>query len=227
MSFNIVVLISGSGTNLQAIINAVESKVLDKVSISAVISNKDTAYGLTRAQNAGIPTRVFSLQQYLKETPEGMPKRDRSMYGGELAKLVREYNPKLVVLAGFMLILTPSFLNEFEKGLNGPIIDIINLHPALPGQFAGAHAIKDAFEAFQRGEIKHTGLMIHKVIEEIDAGEVVLTANVEIVAEDTMETLEERMHKQEHITLVQAIKNISEGITLYVRDRNINRTELH
>ncbi|EFA78244.1 phosphoribosylglycinamide formyltransferase [Heterostelium album PN500] len=203
--FNLVVLISGNGTNLQAIIDAIENGNLPNVKISAVISNKSDAFGLKRAEKASIETKVFPLQSYLK----GGEGRDRSTYGTELAKLIRTYQPKLIVLAGFMLILTPSFLNEFEN--NQPHVDVINLHPALPGQFAGAHAIQRAFEAYQNGQIKHTGLMVHKVIEEIDAGEVIMTAEVPINAEDTLDILEDRMHKTEHITLVSAIKKLSQS----------------
>ncbi|EGG19003.1 phosphoribosylglycinamide formyltransferase [Cavenderia fasciculata] len=201
--FNIVVLISGNGSNLQAIIDAIENKTLEGVSISAVISNKSEAFGLKRAEKHNIATRVFSLQKYLKDDAS----RNRNDYGIELAKIIREYNPKLIVLAGWMIILPASFLVEFEK--NQPIIDVINLHPALPGQFAGAHAIERAYESFQKGEIDHTGLMVHKVIEEIDAGQVILTANVDIKKEDTLSDLEERMHSVEHTTLVNAIKLLS------------------
>ncbi|GAM25422.1 hypothetical protein SAMD00019534_085970, partial [Acytostelium subglobosum LB1] len=202
-SFNIVVMISGNGTNLQAIIDAVQSGGLPNVTISAVVSNKSDAFGLKRAEKAGIATKVFSLVTYQK----GGPDRTRETYGVELAKIIRSYTPKMIVLAGWMLILPASFLNEFAT--NEPLIDIINLHPALPGQFAGAHAIERAFQAYQKGEIKHTGLMVHKVIEEVDAGEVIMTAEVPINADDTLDMLEDRMHKTEHVTLVAAIKKVS------------------
>eukprot|EP01132_Coremiostelium_polycephalum_P004777 gene4777-5957_t len=211
-SFNIVVLISGNGSNLQAIIDAIGNGGLPNVTISAVISNKETAFGLQRASKVGIETRVFSLQKYLKnEDQPGMTlqnsttnTRDRNTYGIELAHLIKSYSPRLVVLAGWMIILPGSFLQTIDP------IQVINLHPALPGQFPGAHAIQDAFDAFKRGEIKHTGLMIHKVIEEIDAGEVILTAQVEIDQNDTLESLEDKMHKTEHTTLVNAIKILSQ-----------------
>ncbi|KAK5579070.1 hypothetical protein RB653_008749 [Dictyostelium firmibasis] len=204
MTFNICVLISGNGTNLQAIIDAIESKYLN-VSINVVISNKETAFGLERAKKASIETRIFSLQKYLKEDPIN---NTRSTYGIELAKIIREYTSiDLIVLAGWMIILPASFLKEFTD--NQPTIDIINLHPALPGQYPGAHAIERAFNDFKENKIKHSGIMIHKVIEEVDAGEVILTKEIPILPTDTLESLEERFHQQEHKSLVEAIKLLS------------------
>ncbi|EGC31858.1 phosphoribosylglycinamide formyltransferase [Dictyostelium purpureum] len=203
MTFKICVLISGNGTNLQAIIDSIENKYLENVKIEVVISNKETAYGLERAKKASIQTRVFSLQSYLSKSSE----HTRSTYGTELAKIIREYNVDLIVLAGWMIILPASFLKEFSD--NKPTLDIINLHPALPGQYPGAHAIERAYNDFKDNKITHSGLMIHKVIEEVDAGEVLLTSEIPIYPEDTLETLEDRFHKQEHKSLVEAIKLIS------------------
>ncbi|KAF2073499.1 hypothetical protein CYY_005208 [Polysphondylium violaceum] len=209
-TFKIVVLISGNGTNLQAIIDAVQSGHLKGVEIKAVISNKETAYGLTRATNAGIETRVFSLQKYLKEQQQGQEVRDRSTYGVELAKIIRSYSPNLVVCAGWMLILPSSFLESLNQD---PVIDIINVHPALPGQYPGTHAIERAYNDFKQGKIQHTGLMIHRVVEEIDAGQVIVTADINIEKDDTLESLEDRFHKQEHKSMVEALHLLS---TLYL-----------
>src|SRR6187551_2441367 len=139
----LVVLISGSGTNLQAIIDAIESKSLN-ATIALVVSNRKAAYGLVRAEQHGIPTKYFPLKPY---TDAGKTRED---YDADLAALVAERNPTLVVLAGWMQVFTPIFLNHFAD-------NVINLHPALPGAFAGTHAIERAFEAFQNGEIKESG----------------------------------------------------------------------
>ncbi|KAJ3049389.1 hypothetical protein HK097_009617 [Rhizophlyctis rosea] len=205
----IVVLISGSGTNLQALIDASQSSSPPHYKISLVLSNKPSAYGLTRAANAQIPTLSLSLKSYR----ESHPTASRTDYDTHLASLIRSHlsqdpiyknspTPDLIVLAGFMHILSPQFLSSFSDGR------IINLHPALPGAFDGAHAIERAFEAFQKGEITETGVMVHKVIPEVDRGEVVLVRSVPIHKEDTLEKLEERIHSVEHGLIVEGTKKM-------------------
>jgi formyltetrahydrofolate-dependent phosphoribosylglycinamide formyltransferase len=120
----IVVLVSGNGSNLQAIIDAINSKTLNG-EIALVVSNKKSAYGLTRATQAKIPTLTFPLKPY-KDLG-----KTRIEYDIDLAKKIKEYNPNLIVMAGWMHILSEEFLNLFEA------INIINLHPALPNQFDG------------------------------------------------------------------------------------------
>jgi formyltetrahydrofolate-dependent phosphoribosylglycinamide formyltransferase len=185
----LVVLISGNGSNLQALI---DHQGVD-YQIVAVVSNKSGAYGLERARQADIPTQSLSLKAF-KDAG-----KSRLEYDLAIAEIILRYQPDLVVLAGWMLIVAPEFIDA----LGGKII---NLHPALPEQFAGAHAIEDAFNAYQRGEITHTGCMVHYVIPEIDAGPVVAQAPVAIYPDDTLETLEERMHQAEHQLIVQATK---------------------
>ncbi len=185
-------MISGSGTNLQAIIDAIESKNLN-AKISLVVSNRKAAYGLVRAEEHGIPTKYFPLKPY---TDAGKTRED---YDADLSALVAEYNPTLVVLAGWMQVFTPVFLNHFSD-------KVINLHPALPGAFAGTHAIERAFEAFQNGEIMESGCMIHYVIPEVDAGKVITTATVPFREGDTLEGYEERMHDSEHELIVKGIR---------------------
>jgi len=107
--------------------------------------------------------------------------------------------PDLVVLAGWMYVLSPAFLDRFPGR-------VLNLHPALPGQFAGTHAIQRAYEAFRRGEIDHTGVMVHWVVPEVDAGPVVASAQVPIQTSDSLDDLEARIHAVEHRLLVDAIK---------------------
>ena len=198
MTARIAVLISGNGSNLQALIDAIRYRVLP-AEIVVVVSNREDAYGLQRAEKAGIPTRVHALKPY---TEAG---RSRREYDADLAKIVKEYRPDWVVLAGWMLILSADFLDQFSYR-------VINLHPALPGKFPGTHAIERAFEAYQKGEIKETGLMVHLVPDEqVDAGPVLERVTVPIYPSDTLETLERRMHQAEHRALVQALLRVIEG----------------
>lgn len=186
----IVVLISGSGTNLQALIDATQEGRLSG-KIIGVISNRKNAFGLERAKKANIPTQTFSLKQF---KDQGKTRVDFDIH---VARTIQEqYKPDLVILAGWMHILSPEFLSYFNN-------NVMNLHPALPGQFDGAHAIDRAFEAYKKGEIKHTGIMVHKVIADVDRGEVILQREVPIEENDTLETLEERIHSYEHKLIVE------------------------
>lgn len=139
----------------------------------------------------------------------------RVAYDEQLAKLVCDTSPDLVVLAGWMLILSPGFLTALVHAESGRPIPIINLHPALPGQFPGAHAIQDAFEAFKQGKVDKTGVMIHKVIPELDAGEPLVVREVAIEQGDSIEALEERIHATEWKAIVEAVhvvvRKINEG----------------
>jgi formyltetrahydrofolate-dependent phosphoribosylglycinamide formyltransferase len=198
MTAKLAVLISGNGSNLQAIIDACRGGFLD-AEIVVVVSNRKAAYGLQRAEKAGIPTVYHPLKPY-KEAG-----RSRREYDADLARLVEEYKPDLVVLAGWMLILSSDFLAHFPYR-------VVNLHPALPGQFPGAHAIPEAFEAFQRGEIKETGVMVHLVPDEaVDAGPVIASEAVPIYPSDTVDVLTKRIHNVEHHLLIRALRRLIEG----------------
>ena len=188
---HLVILISGTGTNLQAILDACASGELAATVVS-VISNKADAYGLTRAHNAGVEAIYFPKQ-------ENESRRD---YDARLAAYVTTCLPDYVILAGWMRLLTSAFLDCFPNR-------IINLHPALPGLFPGTHAIQRAFEAYQRGEIEHTGVMVHLVPDEgVDNGPVLASEIVPIHPSDTLESLEERVHQTEHRLLVSTIQKI-------------------
>ncbi|MBX3059300.1 MAG: phosphoribosylglycinamide formyltransferase [Anaerolineae bacterium] len=189
---NIVVFISGSGSNLQAIIDAVQAGELD-VEISLVVSNRKAAYGLVRAAEMGIPTMYHPLKPYRDAG------KSRAEYEADLAERVRPLHPDLIVLAGWMHVLGAGFLNQFPNR-------VINLHPALPGQFAGTHAIERAYEAYQRGEISHSGCMVHLTIPEVDAGPVITQVIVPLYPEDTLAQFEARMHQAEHRIMVEAIR---------------------
>ncbi|RUP05153.1 phosphoribosylglycinamide formyltransferase [Jimgerdemannia flammicorona] len=184
----LVVLISGSGTNLQALIDAVAADRL-RATIVLVVSNKKTAYGLQRAAAAGIPTIIFPLKPF-KDAG-----RTRIEYDIDLAQKILDVRPDLVVLAGWMHILSSQFLDRFPN-------NVMNLHPALPGEFDGAEAIHRAFDAFMEGKIKRTGVMVHKVIADVDRGEVILKEEVPIHEGDRLEDLETRIHVVEHRLIV-------------------------
>ncbi|KAF8887815.1 phosphoribosylglycinamide formyltransferase [Infundibulicybe gibba] len=156
----LVVLISGSGSNLEALIKAQNTPALPNAQITLVLSNRKAAFGLTRASRAKPPikTSYLALQPFLKSNPD----KTRDDYDAEIAKIVLAESPDLVVLAGWMHILGDGFLRLLAA------IPVINLHPALPGAFDGANAIERAFQAFQRGEIEHAGAMVHRVVKDVD-----------------------------------------------------------
>lgn len=198
MTARLVVLISGNGSNLQAILDAIRLRVLD-AQVVLVVSNRQAAYGLERAAQAGVPTRYHPLKPYRDAG------RSREEYDADLAQIVAEAAPDWVVLAGWMHILSNAFLRRFPYR-------VVNLHPALPGQFPGAHAIEEAFAAFQRGEIKQTGVMVHLVPDEqVDRGPVILSAEVPLYASDTLEMVTNRIHQTEHKILVQALQRLIVG----------------
>jgi formyltetrahydrofolate-dependent phosphoribosylglycinamide formyltransferase len=188
----LAVFISGNGSNLQAIIDAVQAGELE-AQIELVVSNRQDAYGLVRAERAGIPTLYFPLKPYRDKG------HSRKEYDTDLADKMAAYKPDLIVLAGWMHVLSPAFLDRFPDR-------VLNLHPALPGQFPGTHAIQRAYEAFQRGEIDHTGVMVHWVVPEVDAGPAIATAEVLIYPTDSLDDLEARMHATEHHLVVEALK---------------------
>ncbi|KAG4306231.1 hypothetical protein PORY_000219 [Pneumocystis oryctolagi] len=201
----LVVLISGSGTNLQAIINACASGHID-CHISRVISNIGSAYGIVRAKNAGIPTTIHPLLPYKKkEEPslEGIQKA-RHKYDKDLSEIIMKENPTLVVCVGWTHILSSSCLDPLQK--HG--IRLINLHPALPGEFDGMHAIKRAYDAFLQRKLVKTGVMVHWVIEKIDKGEPIVVKEVPMLDNETYNQFEERMHKIEHDAVIEAISII-------------------
>jgi formyltetrahydrofolate-dependent phosphoribosylglycinamide formyltransferase len=191
----LVVMISGSGSNLQAILDAIATNELN-AQVTLVVSNHQSAFGLTRARNAGVPTLYFPLKPYRDAG------RSREDYDTDLARAVSATHPNLIVLAGWMHIFSPAFLSHISS-------PVINLHPALPGTFAGTDAILRAFTAFQRNEITHTGCMVHNVVPEVDAGPVIVQTDVAFTPGETLESFEMRMHAAEHRTLVEAIHSIT------------------
>ncbi|CCE65117.1 hypothetical protein TPHA_0J02960 [Tetrapisispora phaffii CBS 4417] len=207
----IVVLISGSGSNLQALIDAKNTGRLENVDISVVISSSKKAYGLTRAHNNNIPTVVHSLFQYNKD----IDKKDtvnreiaRRAFEKDLSIIINKHSPDLIVCAGWLLILGKTFLSNIDS------IPIINLHPALPRAFDGTtHAIELAWNQCQeQNKPLEAGCMVHYVIEEVDRGEPLVVKKLQIIpGNETLEAYEARVHQEEHAAIVEAtIKALKE-----------------
>ncbi|KAL1896484.1 Bifunctional purine biosynthetic protein ADE5,7 [Ceratocystis pirilliformis] len=206
----LVVMCSGSGTNLQAIIDAITAGTLPYAQIVKVFVNRKNAYAAKRAADAGIPTDYFNMVKdgfhAAGEKNEEKLKEARSKYDAALAQRVIAEKPDLVVLAGWMQVFTPSFLNPV--GAAG--VPVINLHPALPGKYDGANAIGRAYDDFQAGKLENgrTGCMIHYVIAKVDRGDPILIQEVPCVAGESLHDLEERMHKAEHGLIVKATAKV-------------------
>ncbi len=173
---SIVVLISGSGSNLQAILDACAAGFIAG-RVSAVISNKASAYGLTRASDAGVATAVLDHKAF----------SDRAAYDAAMCQLIDSYQPDLVVLAGFMRILTPEFVAHYHGRL-------LNIHPSLLPKYQGLNTHQRAIDA---GYDEH-GCSVHFVTAELDGGPVVLQARVPIFAGDSADEVAARVHEQEH-----------------------------
>ena len=192
----VVVLASGTGSNLQAILDACVSGELN-AEVVAVVSDNDNAYALKRAADAGVPS--VHVGRHAGE--------DRADYDARLADIVSGFAPDLIVLAGWMRILTNAFLGWFPD-------EVINLHPALPGELPGTRAVERAWHEALAGERTHTGVMVHRVPDEgIDDGPVLATIDVPILATDTLDTLTARVHTAEHALLVDVLASlVPEGI---------------
>ncbi|MBI9051545.1 MAG: phosphoribosylglycinamide formyltransferase [Anaerolineaceae bacterium] len=177
----LALLISGNGSNLQAIINACQNEIIN-AEVVVVISNRKDAYGLKKAEKAAIPA---IYHPYFKGS-------DRNLYDDSLSKLVLQYTPDFVVLAGWMRKLSMHFLRYFP-------MKVVNIHPALPDTFPGTHAIERAFHAYQEGEITQSGVMIHYVPDEgVDDGPILLQKIIKINPEDQLADFEDRIHETEH-----------------------------
>jgi len=187
--FNVIVLISGKGSNLQAIIDEVRAGRL-QVSICAVISDRPNAYGLTRAAEAGIPIHVIDYTRY----------RERADFDAALQRQIDAYRPDLIVLAGFMRILSREFVEHYQGRM-------INIHPSLLPRYQGLHTHRRILEA---GEKQH-GASVHYVTPELDSGPVILRARVPVLDNDTVETLQQRVHAVEHQIYPAAIRRIATG----------------
>ncbi|KAL8684388.1 MAG: hypothetical protein Q9218_008313, partial [Villophora microphyllina] len=191
------------GTNLQAIIDAVRNGEIKDAAIVRVVSNRVKAFGLQRAQEAGIPTLYHNLKKYGEQHPNHQDDLQlRQSYDQTLADLVLQDQPHLVVCAGWMHIVSPAFLNPLEKAG----VPAINLHPALPGAFNGINAIERAYQAFLDGSITKTGVMIHYVISEVDAGKPLVIKELDLMKGETCAQFKKRMHSLEWVAIVQGVQ---------------------
>lgn len=190
----IAVLVSGGGTNLQAIIDAIASGKITNTEIALVISNKEGAYALKRAEQAGIKDAVISPKQYA----------DKEAYSQDMIKTIRDAGCELIVLAGFLVVLPESFVNAFEG-------KIINIHPSLIPSFCGDgfYGLKVHEKALERG-VKVTGATVHYVDSGTDTGPIIDQKAVYIMPDDTPETLQRRvMEEAEWVILPKAIDDIA------------------
>ena len=191
MTARLVVLASGNGTNLQAIIDACESRQID-AQVVGVVSDQHEAFALNRAQCNNVETAVVATK----------PHETRQQYDTRLAQIVGAWQPHIVVLAGFMRILSNTFLSQFPN-------QVINIHPALPGQLPGTHAIERAFTEFTQGARRETGVMVHFVPDEgVDNGPVIAQQTVPIHVADTLSSLEARVHATEHALVINALQQL-------------------
>ncbi len=185
----IVVLISGSGSNLQALIDAIVRGDVN-AEIAAVICNKPDAYGLTRAENAGIETIVLDHRNFAA----------REQFDAAMIRKIEALDADLIVLAGFMRILTPEFVRRYQGRL-------LNIHPSLLPKFPGLHTHQRALDA---GEPMH-GVTVHFVTTELDRGPNIIQASVPVLPNDTAETLAQRVLQQEHVIYPIAVKWFVDG----------------
>ena len=186
---DVVVLLSGTGSNLQALIDSTHTGD-SPVRIAAVISNRSDAYGLQRARDAGIDTRSLDHKAF-----DG-----REAFDSALIELIDAFNPKLVVLAGFMRILSADFVRHYEGRL-------LNIHPSLLPKYKGMHTHQRALDA---GDSEH-GCSVHFVTEELDGGPLVVQAVVPVESGDSAQTLAQRVHTQEHRIYPLAVRWFAEG----------------
>ncbi len=178
--------VSGSGTNLQAIIDA----GIPNVEIALVLSNNPGAYALERAKKHGIPAEIADHRDY----------SGREEYEKRVLELLEPYEVDLIALAGFMRILSPYFVRAYKNR-------IVNIHPALLPSFPGMHAARQALES----GVKFTGCTVHFVDEGVDTGPTILQAVVPVLDDDNEESLLERIHKEEHRIYPEALKLIASG----------------
>lgn len=183
------VLVSGGGTNLQAIIDAIDSGDLD-ARVGVVVSSNPEAFGLVRAERAGIPH--FAMERADYEDPIAADEK--------IARILEEHGVEYVAMAGYMRMVREPLLEAFPNR-------IVNLHPALLPSFAGAHGIADAFDY----GVKVTGVTVHFANAEMDAGPIIAQRAVEVLPDDTMATLEERIHETEHDLFPATLQLIARG----------------
>lgn len=220
---NLTVLISGNGSNLQALIDATSTtttspRSLPNFRITHVISNRRSAHGLVRAHKAGIRTSYHALAPYRASHPADAAAR--GAYDADLAMLVLgdddnddndagRQRPDIVVCAGWMHVLSGAFLGPLGRAA----VEVVNLHPALPGEFLGCtDAIVRAWREGRDAGRTRTGVMLHRVVEEVDRGEVVFVKEVEVRQAEGCEEFEARVHEIEWDVVVEGVRRVGERV---------------
>ena len=192
------VLLSGGGTNLQAIIDQIAEGL--PVEIVKVVSSRPDAYGIERAKAAGIPVCVLNREVYA----------DRDAADALIVEELQAVGAEYVVMAGYMRMVTPVMLAAFPDR-------VVNLHPALLPSFKGAHGISDAFNA----GVKVTGVTVHLANEEYDKGPIIAQEPVRIEEDDTLESLEAKIHAVEHELYPRVLRIIAEGRMRVTPERTV------
>ena len=200
MALKIGVLISGSGTNLQALIDQIAAGQLD-AEIVLVVSSRPDAYGIQRAEAAGIPTLVLNKTIYA----------DREAADAQIVEALQAAGAEYVIMAGYMRMVTPVMLDAFPNR-------VVNLHPALLPSFKGAHGIQDAFDA----GVKYTGVTVHFANAEYDKGPIIAQEPVQVLESDTVDTLEARIHEVEHRLYPAAVQLIAQGRVSVSQDGKVH-----
>ena len=195
----IAVLVSGSGTNLQTLIEKLHQDETIGIEIAVVISDQQKAYALTRAKRAGIPTHVVKTRDF----------ENRVDFDAEISRLIEHYTAELVVLAGFMKLFQPPFVRKYKNR-------IINVHPTLLPAFPGAHPVADTLTY----GVKFTGVTVHFVDEGVDTGTIIAQSVVPVLDTDDEESLHNRIQVEEHKLYPQVIKWYAEG-KLKIKGRKV------
>ena len=182
-----VILISGSGSNLQSLID--ESKNIS-LEISCVISNNPDAYGLERAKKANIETKILDHNEF----------SSRESYDESLKEIIEKFNPEVIILAGFMRILTANFVNHF-------LGKVLNIHPSLLPKYPGLHTHQRAIDA---GDKAH-GVSVHFVTPELDGGPIIAQKKIEVYLDDDADSLSKRLLKEEHIIYPRVVQWFAQG----------------
>ncbi len=189
-SIKLAVLVSGNGSNFQAIIDAIEAGRIPNTRVACLISNKSEAFALERARKHNVKTIVLDHKAY----------PNRQAYDTALVELLRQHEVDLVILAGFMRLLSPIMIDAFPNA-------IMNIHPALLPAFPGLDAQQQAFDY----GVRYTGCTVHFVDKGTDTGPIILQSVVPVLGSDTIESLTQRIHGEEHRTYVEAVRLFCAG----------------
>jgi phosphoribosylaminoimidazole-succinocarboxamide synthase len=204
---------SGQGSTIKAICDAVKCGILD-LKIECIITNYNDEKNINNMNTIG---EIFKIETF--NLPNNIKENSREAYNKLVVKVLCQYDLDVVVLAGWNFIVNDQFINSFKL--------VINLHPALPNTFIGQNCIKKAYLAYQRGEIKYTGSMVHQVIDDVDKGDVLNTITVPIFDDDSYENLELRVKNAEKGMLIQTIQSLINGYNISIIEKNMNINKIY